>query len=107
MDKITLEKTHALLEKLAEHVMNNIPTKQEMNARFERVDTRFDRVELDLKETKTDVKTIIEGMDTQAKELEIVRHERIAISHTLDRHEQRITKLEQNHTGYRINDKED
>ena len=107
MNKITTEKTHALLEKLAEHVVNNMPTKQEMNARFEQVETRLDSLELDVKETKTDVKTILEGMDAEAKELEIARTERVAISHTLDRHEERISKLEQNHTGYRINDKDD
>ena len=134
-NKITPEKTHALLEKLAEYVMNEVPTRQEMNQRFEgidqrfesieqrfegidqsfkginfyinRIDDRLEKLEIDVKETKTDVKTILEGMDAEAKELEIARLERTAISRTLDRHEQNITKLEQNRTGYRINDKEE
>jgi len=37
MEKITLEKTHALLEKLAEHVMNHVPTKQEVDAKIDKL----------------------------------------------------------------------
>ena len=37
MSDITPEKTHALLEKLAEYVMNEVPIKREMNERFARL----------------------------------------------------------------------
>jgi len=45
MSEITLEKTHALLEKLAEYVMNEVPTKREVDARFNQVDERFQQVD--------------------------------------------------------------
>ena len=114
MNKITLEKTHVMLEKLAEYIMNEVPTKHEMNIRFEHVnlhikhiDNRLERLEPDVKETKNDVKMIIEGMDVQAKELHIIRTEQVAIGSTLDRHEKRITALGEKETGYRIRDKDE
>ena len=58
MSEITLEKLHSLLEGLAEHMMNNLPTKQEMNERFEQVDARFDKVESRLEKVETDVDQI-------------------------------------------------
>ena len=79
MSKITLEQTHALLEKLAGHVMNNVPTKQEMNARFEKNEWRFDKIESELdkqakeieqKADKKDVQFVIAALDKQAKEIE-------------------------------------
>ena len=45
MEKITPEKTHALLEKLAEYVMNEVPTRREMKQRFEGIDKRFDGID--------------------------------------------------------------
>ena len=108
MREITPEKTHKLLEKLAEHVMNNVPTKKEMNARFEQVDRRFDQVdkrfehvesrldhvERDVSETKRDVKLILDGMDAQAKDTEILKTEQIAIKSGLTRVEKRVDSLE-------------
>jgi len=70
MTHSTPEKTHALLEKLAEYVMNEVPrkdevpTKQEMNAQFEQIERRLNGVEKDVQETKTDVKLILNGMDS-------------------------------------------
>jgi len=94
MSEITPEKTHKLLEKLAEHVMNNVPTKKEMNARFEQVDRRLDRVESDVKETKRDVKLILDGMDAQVKDTEILKTEQVAIKSGLKRVEKRVDVLE-------------
>ena len=145
MSEITVEKTHALLEKLAEHVMNETPTKREMTSRFEQVEAkmnaRFEPIEADIRQmkadiqqtkvdlqqtkvdlrqtkvdvqltkldvhqikddvqqTRRDIKSILNGLDSQAKEHEIFRLEQAAISKTLDRHENRITALEEKDQG--------
>jgi len=96
MTEITPEKTHKLLEKLAEHVMNNVPTKQEMNSRFKKVDKRFDQVENRLDRVENDVKLILDGMDAQAKDSEILKTEQIAIKSGLTRVEKRVDVLEKN-----------
>jgi chromosome segregation ATPase len=114
-DEITLEKTHALLEQLAEHVMNkvasrhelekltehvinNVPTRQEMDSRFNNMETRLANIE-----SKFDA--MMNGMDAQAKQLDTIRIEQAAFSHAIDRHEKRITALEEKDTGWRIRDK--
>jgi len=74
--------------------MNNVPTKKEMNARFEQVDRRLDRVESDVKETKRDVKLILDGMDAQVKDTEILKTEQVAIKSGLKRVEKRVDVLE-------------
>jgi len=122
MSKVTPEKTHALLEKLAEYVMTEVPTKREMEARFEGVhrrfedvnkrfegvnkrfegvdrrfdqmDRHFDQLESDVHETKENVKKILNGMDSQVKELEILRTEQVAIKSGLARVERRVDVLE-------------
>jgi hypothetical protein len=111
MPEISLEQTHALLKKLAEYVMNEVPrksevpTKQEMNERFTQVDVRFERMARVLadKADKKDIEIvqqkldkILEGMDSQVGLLDIIRTEQYATSATLDRHEQRLGKLEAN-----------
>ena len=100
MEEITLEKTYALLEKLAEHVINEIPIKREVDEKFQRV---YDAI-WELKEEKADKKDLeilkknlemlLDGQDKVIKELEIVRIEQYATSATLDRHEQRLNVLE-------------
>ena len=49
MTEPTLQKTYDLLEKLAEYVMTEVPTRREMNAGFQQVydvmDQRFKQVE--------------------------------------------------------------
>ena len=149
MAEITLEKLHSLLEGLAEHVMNNMPTKQEMNARFEQVDKVIGNIKTDVeivktdveyvkadiehiktdishikgdmqymkgdvlhmkgdsRQTKSDIATILNILDQQAKNIDIIRTEQTAISHVIDRHEKRITALEENETGYKIQDKKE
>jgi polyphosphate kinase 2 (PPK2 family) len=89
MNKITPEKTHTLLEKLAKYVMNEVPTKHEVQ------------------QVKTKVNSIMEGMDAQGKQLDIIRTEQAATSHAINRMDKRIANLEQNETGYRIRGKEE
>ena len=98
MSDITAEKTQALLEKLAEYVMNEVPTRREINA-------RFTQLELELQETKKNVRSILDGMDTQAKQLDIIRTEQAATNADLLIHEKRISALEEKDTGYRVKDK--
>ena len=64
MNKITPEKTHALLEKLADYVMTEIPAIKE---------------KLDHKADKTDIDKIMGVLDTQAQNIDIMRTERFAI----------------------------
>ena len=101
MSDSTPEKTHALLEKLAEYIMNEVPTRQEVNARFENIDARFVQLEMRLdkleqeKADKQDIQLILDGMDAQAKQLDIIRTEQAATNAALLRHEKRITALEE------------
>ena len=104
MNKITLEKTHALLEKLAEFVMNEVSTKQETNKRFEQLEQRLEKTEQQ-KADKTDVRKILDGLDSQAKQLDIIRTEQTATLHVINRIEKRVANLEEKETGYRIRDK--
>jgi len=101
---ITPEKTHALLEKLAEYVMNEVPTRREMNSRFRQVEEKLDKIEQG-KADKHDIQRILDGMDAQAKQLDIIRTEQAATNAALLRHEKRITALEEKDTGYRVRDK--
>jgi len=119
MAEITLEKLHTMLEGFVEHVMNTMPTKQEMNerfgavdARFEQIDARFEKVEEsmllmkvdvqqrfgqveeDMRKVKMDLATILNGMDAEAKQLDIIRTEQAAFAHSFNRVEKRITALE-------------
>ena len=116
MAEINLEKVHSLLEKLAEYVMNEVPTNRKVDARFEQVDARFEQVErrfekiekeLESKADKKDIQLILNGMDAQAKQLDIIRTEQVATNAALQRHEKRITVLENKETSYRIRDAEE
>ncbi len=94
MEEITLEKTHALLEKLAEYVMNEMVTRQELNERFEQVDKRFEQIDRQLAD--------IHG------ELGLVRAEQRVFSQSFDLHHKRLERLEESSSGYnRIRDAED
>ena len=128
MNKITPEKTYALLENLADYVMTEIPAikeKQENLADYvmtkipaiekkqekiaDYVVTGFRAIEekLDHKADKKDSEKIIGMLDAQVKNIDILRTEHAAISCTLDRHENRITALEEKESGYRVRDKDD
>ena len=65
MNKITPEKTHALLEKLADYVVTG----------FQAIDEKLDQ-----KADKTDIDKIMGVLDTQAQNIDIMRTERFAIS---------------------------
>ena len=130
MAKITLEKLHAMLEGFVEHVMNTMPTKQEMNERFAQVDARFGQVDAhfgqvekdieqikidiyhmkgdmqhmkgdmqhmkgDMLQTKNDIKSLLNGMDAEAKQLDTIRSEQAAFTHALNRLEKRAIILEE------------
>jgi hypothetical protein len=69
--------------------MNEVPTKHEVQ------------------HIKTNVNSIMTGMDAQAKQLDIILTEQAATSHAINRMDKRIANLEQNETGYRIRDKEE
>ena len=85
---------------------------QEMKAnnRLTRDDVQQTRVDLlqtkdDVQQIKRGVGKILDGMDAQAKQLDIIRTEQVAYSKAIDRHEERITALEGDKTDYRIRDK--
>ncbi|MDZ7721937.1 MAG: hypothetical protein U5R06_03680 [candidate division KSB1 bacterium] len=111
MTNITLKKTHDLLEKLADYVMNEVPTRKEMQQRYEAHDKRFEQIERRLeqieqqKADKSDVQKLLEGMDHQSQQLDIIRIELKAISGTLDNHEKRLADLEVHNFGSRVRDK--
>ena len=53
MSAITIEKTHALLERLAEYVMNEVVTWQETDGHFRRLERRLDKLEQEKEEGHT------------------------------------------------------
>ena len=83
MAKITPEKTHALLEQLAEYVMNEVAKKSEV-----------DEIKKDVKNLQQKVDIIITGQDKQAKQLDDIRTEQVSTNSAILRHEERITILE-------------
>ena len=96
MSDITLEKTHALLEKLADYVMTEIP------AIKEKLDQKANKADLDQLENK--VNLLLDGMDAQAQQLDILRTDMKAVSGTLDLHEERLGSLEEHTFGHRVRD---
>lgn len=94
MSKITLGKTHALLEKLTDYVISEMATKTELNGLKIEMDKRFNHVESALLDTRKDIRLIIDGMDSQVKESEIIKTEQLAIKSGLSRLENRVDQLE-------------
>lgn len=83
MADITLEQTHALLEKLAAYVMNEVATKREvqelrqrMDERFEQGDKRFEHIDRQLAD--------IRG------EIGLIRAEQRVFSQSFDLHHKRL-----------------
>ena len=74
--------------------MNEVPTRREMNGHFTQVEEKLDKLEQE-KADKQDIQLILDGMDTQAKQLDIIRTEQMATNAALLRHEKRITSLEE------------
>jgi len=116
MSGITLEKTHEILEKLAEYVMNELPqkseimTKQELENRFQEVDNRFQQLEHelvrkadkadlitvqeDLNTLKENIRMLLNGMDGMVKNLDVIKTEQAAFISGLKRLEHRVEVLE-------------
>ena len=120
MEKVTLEQTHALLEKLADYVTDRIPRIENKLTELEtRLEQKADKVDLLRLAEKTDglqknvdrldgkMDMILEGMDAQTQQLDIIRTDMKAIGGTLDLHERRLGDLEQRTFGYRVRDKGD
>lgn len=100
MTEPTLQKTHELLEKLTNYVMNEVPTKNELQSRLGEVrieiEKRLQKLEeqLDQKADKKDIQILLEGMDSMAKNLDDMRIEQKAFVSGLKRIEERVEKLE-------------
>lgn len=116
MSEITLEKTHALLEKLAAYVMTELPTRKELDEKLalktdktdlNRLERRVDQLDQKVERIDRNVGLILEGMDAMAQEQEINRMERTAVSKTLDVYNVRLGDLEEHAFGSRVRDKED
>ena len=115
----TLKKTHALLEKLTEYVinevprrdevptrseleklaayvMNEVPTKREVESRFRRIEHELEQKadKKDLEIVKENVQTILNGMDSMVKNLDVIRTEQKAFISGLRRLEKRVETLE-------------
>ena len=93
MSEPNLKKTHELLEKLAVYVMNEVPKKGEVPTKQE-MNEGFQRVEKEINEVKHNVNRILEGMDSQAKQAEILKTEQAAIKSGLSRVERRVDVIE-------------
>ncbi|MBN1466110.1 hypothetical protein JXA02_10130 [candidate division KSB1 bacterium] len=118
MAEITLEKTHALLERLAEYVMTQVATRQEMNDRFAQVDERFAQIDkkfeqidkrfeqIDKKFEQIDERfeqsdKSIQGIRTQ---LDLIRTEQQIFVKTFDLHHKRLVLLE-DESSYRVRER--
>ncbi|MDZ7721939.1 MAG: hypothetical protein U5R06_03690 [candidate division KSB1 bacterium] len=107
MTNITLKETHDLLEKLADYVMNEVPTRRELDKRFSNVNKRLEGLE-QVKAEKSELKRVdrkadmlLEPQDGMVKSLDIIQTEIKAISRTLDNHEKRLADLEEHNVRSR------
>lgn len=112
MPDITLEKTHALLEQLAEYVMTEIPViKQDIADLKQDVSILKQDVHIlkqDVSGLKSKTNMILDILDSQGKHIDTVLIEQKAISATLTFHEDRLGNLEENVFGARVReDKKD
>ena len=102
MEKITLEKMHALLEKLAEYVMNevprkdDVPTKNELNEKIwqlqQAIDPKADKKDVEM--LQNDLRKLLDGQDDMIKQLDIIRTEQYAFNAAFKRVEKRVEVLE-------------
>ncbi|MBN2028684.1 hypothetical protein JW824_00410 [bacterium] len=111
MAEPTLKKTHELLEKLAEYVMHEVPTKQEVEKRFQQIERELERkadkedlivvqeelsgVKEDLFTLKENIGMILNGMDGMAKRLDVIQTEQSAFISGLRRVERQVEALEE------------
>ncbi len=117
MPDMSPDKTHALLEKLAEYVMTQVATRQELNELRhdmnamrieinEKLDTKADKI--DIQRIDKNMNLILDGMDAQTKYIETLTIDNISTSRTLNIHEDRLGDLEEHVFGARVReDKED
>jgi hypothetical protein len=100
MSEPTPKKTHELLEKLADYVMNEVPNKKELEIRLGEVrlaiEKRIQKVEeqLDQKADKKDIQIILNGMDGMVERLDVIQTEQSAFISGLRRLENRVEVLE-------------
>jgi hypothetical protein len=95
MPDITLEKLHALVERMAEHMMTHMATKTDIEYLNNEVIT-----------FKAKIDQLLVGQDSQARRIDDMNTELKAISRTLDVFNERIANLEIHNFGYRVRDKE-
>ena len=112
MNKITPEKTHDLLEKLADYVMTEIPAiKEKLDQKADKTDiflvaNNVSELKNDVRDVKATQQSMLNNMNFQAKQIDILRLEQLAQSKTLDRVDNRVKALEEKENGFRIKDKE-
>jgi len=123
MTEYTLKKTHKLLEKLSEYVINEIPKRNETATKSEveklaeyvmnevpnkeeleiylaevrlEIEKRIQKVKdkIDQKADKKDIQVILNGMDAMAKNLDNMNIEQKAFISGLMRIEKRVESLE-------------
>ena len=100
MAEITSEKTHSLLEKLVNYVMNEVPNKKELEILLGEVQLeivkRIQKVEehLDQKASKEDIQIILNSLDAMLKNLDDILTEQKAFISGLRRLEKRVDTLE-------------
>jgi hypothetical protein len=126
MSEITLEKNHELLEKLAEYMMNELPTRREVDAKLaqlreelRRTATKDELTELRIELTRKasieqldqlrvemnqKLDQLLRGQDAQAGQLADLRLEMAAVSKTLDVYNDRLGALEEHNFGTRVRD---
>jgi methyl-accepting chemotaxis protein len=103
MSEITPEKTHQLLEKLADYVMNEVPkksevaSKEELGAVRQELKTDSDELRQDMQNIKGSLNTLLDGMDKQVQQLDMIRTEQVSFNQAFKRVETRVEKLEKVH----------
>ena len=107
MEKVTLEQTHALLEKLAEYVMTQVPTRAEMDKRFEQVDKRFEQVDKRFEQMDKRFEQVDRLLYDINRQLDLIRTQQTVFAKTFELHHKRLELLEEPHAGYRVRDKDD
>jgi archaellum component FlaC len=96
MADLTLEKTHALLEKLADYVMSEVPVLKES----------LSSIKASVEKLEMDVKHVQGNLEHQSGTLNIIRTEQKAISSTLSLQEERIGLLEDKVFGQRVREED-
>ncbi|MBN1482047.1 hypothetical protein EH223_07305 [candidate division KSB1 bacterium] len=104
MPEITLEQTHALLERLAEYVMTQVPTRQEMNDRFAKIDERFKQIDERFKQIDERFEHIDKTIASILSQLDLIRTEQRVFAKTFELHHKRLEFLEDTSSGYRVRD---